>query len=165
MMIRKTLAIAAVSLFAFAVPAAAQGWLYEEEDNPFTGKKDAWASFTATKPTVGDQMVQPFMRLFVACLEGDLDYSIEAGAYIGNMSTPVRYRFDDAEPVTERWVPSNDGTAVFLPRTYKDFRKGIAEAEKFAFEVTDYRGVSYRSIFEGLSENRAVLDQVSAACK
>ena len=164
-MIRRMLAATAISLFAFVVPAAAQGWLYEEEENPFTGKKDAWASITATKPTIGDQMVQPFMRLFVACLEGDLDYSIEAGAYIGNSPTPVRYRFDEAEPVSERWVPSNDGTAVFLPRTSKDFRNGISDADMFAIEVTDFRGVSYLSVFEGLSENRAVLDQVSAACQ
>lgn len=110
------------AFFALVSPATAQGWLYGEEENPFSGMKDAWASTEATSPTIGGQVLQPRMRLFVGCLEGALDYSIETGAYIGNMAAPVRFRFDEDEPVFERWVPSNDGGAVFVPRQYKDFR-------------------------------------------
>lgn len=164
-MIQVTIAASVCTVLFATAPALAQGWLYGEEENPFTGKKDAWASILATKPTIGDQVLNPYMRLFVGCLEGELDYSIDAGAYIGNSPTPVRFRFDEATPVTERWVPSNDGSAVFVPRKYKDFRTGVAEADMLAFEVTDFRGVSYRSVFEGLAVNREVLDQVSAACE
>lgn len=164
-MILQALSLALVSVIALGSSVRAEAWLYGEEENPFTGKKDAWASLLASSPTVGGNVLEPQMRLFVACLEGDLDVSLNTGVYIGNDWYPVRYRFDEAEPIVEKWAASADGLGIFVPRKFKDFRAGLASASKVAIEVADFQGVTYRTIFEDLENNRGVIDKVAAACE
>jgi hypothetical protein len=164
-MILKALSFPLACLVAMSTSAVAEAWLYGEEENPFTGKKDAWASILASSPTIGGSVLEPQMRLFVACIEGDFDVSLNTGAYIGNDWYPVRYRFDEGEPIVEKWAASADGLAVFVPRKFKDFQAGLATASKVAIEVADFQGVTYRTIFEDIENNRGVIERVAAACE
>jgi secreted protein with Ig-like and vWFA domain len=143
----------------------AETWTYGEEVNPFTGKLDAWTSIQAISPTIGGQVLEPHMRLFLSCLEGNLDISLNTGVYIGNSRANVRYRFDESETIVEKWVPSADGLAVFVPRKFQDFRTGLSSASALTIEVVDFRGVAFRTVFEGLENNRTLLETVKATCE
>lgn len=157
--------LAVLVLAVSANPAFSSGWEYFSENNPFTGKEDQWAALVASGPTISpDGYPYGPMRLFVACLEGNFDVSVEVGTYVGSGKAAVRYRFDAAETIVERWAISNDGSAVFVPRSYRDFKAGLEASSDLAFEIADFRGVVFRAIFNDLEKNREVVEGVRIAC-
>ena len=63
--------------------------------------------------------------LIVRCSKdapGGYEIYITSKGYIGTHDRiAVEYRFDDNAPVSEYWGSSTDGTAAFLPSSYRDF--------------------------------------------
>lgn len=154
-----------MAFFSSIHDASAAGWIYNSEENPLTGGRDSWTSIQASGPTSGDTISDSPMLLYVSCLEGKLEVSLETGNYMGRGWLDVRYRFDEDGPISEKWISSNDGTALFVPSKYKDFRRGMRVANKLAIEVYDYRGVPFRTVFDSLLENSQFIDRVIEECK
>lgn len=154
--------IAAVFLGSSAYAA---GWEFSEEQNPLTGKPDLWVRLVAAEPTQGaGRGVPNHMVLYVACLEGQFDISVDTGEYMGRGRLRVRYRADESEAVTEDWFAGADGVTMFLPPKFKDFEAAINTAQKIAMEFKDYRGVSHRTLFDNLGKNRHTVGQIYRAC-
>ena len=106
------------------------------------------------------------LRMYIRCDgSGSTDIFVVFGAYLGNDRLKVRYKFDDNEPVSESWMSSTDGNAVFLPANYRDFRAGLLEADEVLFEGQDFRGSRYRASFKGLQNNTTDRDYILGGCK
>lgn len=78
---------------------------------------------------------------------------------------PVRYKFDDNELISENWFGSASGNGALLPNGYKDFRSQLQNSKRLVVEMTDYRGVGHRHIFEGLAKNKDELDFIMSGCE
>lgn len=128
-------------------------WVFIENSDDFTDKD---TSFVILDPKgyIPDDAPK---SLVVRC-DGRKGYEIYviANGYIGarNGRVPVRYRFGDEEPISERWSESTDGTAAFLPKSYNDFKKRLASGEDFIFEITDFRGNRAKSEFDNNIDER-----------
>ncbi|WP_372887142.1 hypothetical protein [Shimia sp.] len=124
-------------------------WTFVEQSDDFTNKNTSFISLTsdmAEKP-----MTDAPEALIVRCDGwGGTEVFVVTGGYIGSRNdfVPVRYKFGNNDPITERWHESTKGTAVFLPNGYRDFRKGLESGEDFIFEVTDYRGSREKARFK-----------------
>jgi len=156
------------ALFAFSISATSSGateWVYFEEANPLTRELDFWSSFRAKSATAQTNYGTKYMTIFAACIEGQLDISVNVEEYLGRGQIGVRYRVDEANIVSEQWRASADGTGVFVPRNFKDFRKGLQDGNTLAFGTVDYRGASYTTVFEGLDQGRANLTKVLTNCE
>jgi len=145
--------------------AHAMGWTFSEELNPLTGKPDMWVRLVAKEPTVGPSPSVPnHMVMYVACLEGQFNISVDTGEYMGRGRIQVRYRADENDPVTEDWAASGDGVVMFLPPSYKDFERSLNTAKTIAMEFRDYRRVRHRTLFDNIDKNRYTLSQIYRAC-
>ena len=142
-----------------------KGWVLMEDADAFSGKDTSYAYIESDK---ADMRMSDAPRIIVVRCDGSGGHEIYvvSNGYIGSLNDriPVRYIFDDGEPIRERWSESTDGTAAFLPNSYRDFRAGLQSGSKFVFEITDYRGTTQFATFEGLDGNREALDFVLNGC-
>lgn len=141
------------------------GWVLNAKTDEFSGRDTSYAYLESDK---ANMILSDAPSIIVVRCDGSGGHEIyvKTNGYIGarNGRIPVRYMFDDGEPVRERWNESTEGTAAFLPNSYQDFRTGLQSGSKFIFEVTDFRGTSHRATFEDLNGNRAALDFVLDGC-
>lgn len=137
-------------------------WVFVAKTDDFSDKDASYVILTA-EPPIGSDAPE---AILVRCDgRGGYDTIVVTNGYIGARDdrVPVRYRFGDSDPISERWSESTNGKAAFLPDGYQDFRRQLASGEDFIFEVTDFRGNRSRSSFKnGKSEK---LDFVMTGCK
>lgn len=142
------------------------GWRLVEDTDDFSGKNTSFAILESDK--IGLSITDAPIAAFVRC-DGDGGYYayVLSGGYIGARRgrMPVRYKFGEDEPVSERWNESTSGKAAFLPEGYRDFLSGLQGGEDFLFEITDYRGGTYSARFEGAGSGRDALDFVFGGCQ
>lgn len=141
------------------------GWQFVEQEDEFTNQTTSYVFLRSDQ--AGNSFSDAPSELVVRCDgNGGSEIFVVSNGYIGarNDSIPVRYRFGDDPPISERWNESTSGTAAFLPRGYQDFRAGLATRQDFIFEITDFRGSRYSASFDGLSVNDEMLDYVIDGC-
>ncbi|PRY74058.1 hypothetical protein CLV76_12455 [Marivita geojedonensis] len=110
--------------------------------------------------------MQDLNAIIIRCNgEGGTELYVVSDGYLGNDRLRVRYRFDDNEPISERWSPSTDGRAAFLPSGYRDFRSGLTSSESVLMEVEAFNGARHQGEFGGLSNNAEDRDFVMSGCK
>lgn len=142
------------------------GWQFIEQEDEFTNQNTSYVFLRSDH--AGDTFSDAPSELVVRCDgNGGSEIFVVSNGYIGarNDVIPVRYRFGDDPPVSERWNESTTGTAAFLPRGYQDFRAGLATRQDVIFEITDFRGSRYSAEFDGLSVNDEMLDYVLGGCR
>lgn len=98
---------------------------------------------------------------------GGFETYVISDGYLGGRDgrVPVRYRFGEEPPISERWFESTDGQAAFLPEGYRDFLNGLSSRADFIFEMTDFRGSTNLAKFVGLDKNASVLDFIQSGCR
>lgn len=142
------------------------GWILIEQMDDFT---NANTSYVVLRSDASGVIMSDAPEAMIARCDGNGGHEIyvKSGGYIGarNDLVPVRYRFGEAAPVSERWHESTTGTAAFLPNGFKDFRNGLRSGEDFVFEITDYNGTSSRARFENVSGNQSALEFVLNGCE
>lgn len=141
------------------------GWQFVAQEDDFTNQNTSYVFLRSDR--AGETFSDAPAQLVVRCDgSGGSEIFVVANGYIGarNDQIPVRYRFGENAPVSERWNESTSGTAAFLPRGYQDFRTGLATRQSFIFEITDYRGSRYSAEFDGVSVNEDMLEYVLSGC-
>ena len=107
--------------------------------------------------------------LIVRCSKdapGGYEIYITSKGYIGTHDRiAVEYRFDDNAPVSEYWGSSTDGTAAFLPSSYRDFRTQLQSADHLAFRWEDYQGTPSTAEFSDLEDRDGNLAYVMGGCE
>ena len=116
-------------------------WSFSERTDTFTDK-DTSSLYMASDYSGRRGDDAPESIIMRCDGEKSFDIYVVFDGYIGsaNDRVPVRYRFDGQEAVSERWSESTDGTAAFLPGSYKEFKAGLFSGANFVFEVSDYNG-------------------------
>jgi hypothetical protein len=125
-------------------------WRYTRQSDDFSNKDTSFITLESDKAHLS--ITDAPTALFVRCDgDGGTEVFVATGGYIGsrNNRVPVRYKFGDNDPISERWNESTKGSAVFLPNGFRDFRSGLESGESFLFEVTDFRGSRASARFEG----------------
>lgn len=136
-------------------------WVFVAKTDDFSDKDASYVILSAEPPIRSDAPE----AIIVRCDgRGGYDTLVITNGYIGarDERVPVRYRFGDSDPISERWIESTSGKAAFLPDGYQDFRKKLASGEDFIFEVTDFRGNRSKSSFKNAKSEK--LDFVMKGC-
>ncbi|MBY6163944.1 hypothetical protein KUV73_23890 [Mameliella alba] len=147
------------------VSAAVSKWLFVEKTDPFSGKETSYVVLESDKANA--RMTDAPVSTFVRCDgKGGHEIFVVSGGYIGSTrdTVPVRYKFGENEPISEKWGESTSGKAAFLPDRFRDFRAGLLTGESFVFEFTDFRGTRSNARFPEtpLSEK---FDHVIGGCQ
>lgn len=143
-----------------------QGWSFVEDRDDFTNRETSSAILESNRAGQSVARGSHPVALIVRCDgDGGTDIIVRVSGYIGNDRVPVRYKFGDDDPISERWTPSTTGSAIFLPSGFQDFRAGLEAAHDFVFEVTDFRGTSYSAVFQGAANNREHFDYTYNGCR
>ena len=137
-------------------------WQFVENFDSFNDKN---SSYVFLEPTSAVGSDDPKAVVVKCDAKGGYVIYVIANGYIGSRDDriPVRYRFGTNDPTTEKWSESTDGTAAFLPSSYKDFRTNLATGEDFIFEITDYNGGRSSSEFDNNKDEK--LEFVMGGCK
>lgn len=132
---------------------AISNWIFTESRDSFTGKNKS--SITLKSEANGEIGSHKPQALVLRCDgEGSYQTYMSVDGYIGRDSIRVRYKFGADTPVSEYWLGSAQGTAIFLPDRYSDFRKRLATGDDFVFEVTDFRDVASNAKFDNSITDR-----------
>jgi hypothetical protein len=100
--------------------------------------------------------------LTIRCVEKRLEALSTFDQYLGNDSRPVKFRIDQQLPEQESWSISAKGTAVFATES-ADFARQLMPAKKVLIEVSDYRGVTHRAMYEWVAGTEKI-GEVLRAC-
>lgn len=116
--------------------------------------------------TIGHRRVKP--RMFVRCQENKTAVGVDWMRFITsgdlNDRVKVRWRIDDRDPVTERWVMStNYETTGKWRGSGISMLRGWTGAERFIIEVTPHGENTIRARFD-VSGIDAVLWEISERC-
>ena len=125
-------------------------WVFVESKDEMTGKNDSYVYIEAPKKGGGSDAP----RAIILRCDTNGGYELlttSQGYWGGRDNIKITYKFGDNDPITERWSPSTDGTAAFLPDGYNDFRTALLTGDhtKIIIRVEDYQGSEYTSIFDG----------------
>lgn len=147
----KRVSIAVVALLAVPALAQAASWQLEEKQDPLTDESVSTAS-----------LLEGRQGAVVRCKKRNLDTYFNVGDYLGNKLIEVRYRVDKQPLVSDRWLPSADGTAVFASDE-ADVARQLLSGTTLVIEATDFRGQPHRATFnlEGAS---VAIEPVLRAC-
>jgi|GEM_PF-4473921 len=136
-----------VSIYAGDCAKLKDNWRLSEQKDDFTDEANYFATLSADNRDYGySQITAKPESIAVRCNSDKFDIYVNAG-FLGGDSIPVRYRFDDAPPISERWTSSTDNQSAFLPGSYRDFRNGLKTANKVVIELTDFRGSTGKATF------------------
>lgn len=141
--------------------ASESQWQFVEDFDSFNDKNSSYVFLEATSRVSGDDPKAVVARCDA---KGGYDIYVLSNGYIGarNNRIPVRYRFGENDPTTEKWNESTNGQGAFLPSSYQDFRTSLATGEDFIFEITDYSGSTSSSEFDNNKDEK--LDFVMGGC-
>jgi len=141
--------------------ASESQWQFVEDFDSFNDKNSSYVFLEATSRVSGDD---PRAVVARCDAKGGYDIYVMSNGYIGarNNRIPVRYRFGENDPTTEKWNESTNGKSAFLPSSYQDFRTSLATGEDFIFEITDYSGSTSSSEFDNNKDEK--LDFVMGGC-
>jgi hypothetical protein len=140
------------------------GWEFSEHRDAFSNKETSMVILESD--AVGETMSdKPALTIIRCDGKGSKEVIVRTHGYLGSDRIRVRYKFGDNDPILERWSPSTSGQAVFLPRGYKDFLKGIKTGESFIFEVTDFQGSRAMAEFINADKGKDDRDYVLNGCK
>ena len=141
--------------------ASESQWQFVEDFDSFNDKNSSYVFLEATSRVSGDDPKAVVARCDA---KGGYDIYVLSNGYIGarNNRIPVRYRFGQNDPTTEKWNESTNGQGAFLPSSYQDFRTSLATGEDFIFEITDYSGSTSSSEFDNNKDEK--LDFVMGGC-
>ncbi|WP_217810185.1 hypothetical protein [Salibaculum griseiflavum] len=138
-------------------------WVLVEQEDGFTEADISYVYLESAQAGTGMQNLD---ALLIRCNgEGGTEILIVSSGFLGNDRLRVRYRFDDNEPISERWSPSTDGQAAFLPSGYRDFRSGLTSSDGVLIEVEAFNGARHQGEFDGLRNNTEDRDFVLSGCK
>jgi hypothetical protein len=104
--------------------------------------------------------------LVVRCHDRITEAYVSLRTYIGAAEAlPVTYRIDDAAPIDARWMPSRDGSALFLanPALAVRFFRSLPADATLRLRVHDFQGRSGEFTF-ALGPIDEVRDRIAAAC-
>lgn len=146
--------------------ASDKGWVLSERRDSFTNADTSIAYLNSDKFHNSNIRSSHPTRLLVGCMEdGKVQIAVMFAGYVGSGRVAIRYKFDDNDPITERWIASSEGTAAILPDNFRDFRAGLQVSDTVIFEVTDFRGTRYEARFEGLQNNKENFDFTFNGCQ
>jgi hypothetical protein len=82
-------------------------------------------------------------RLMVRCLQNEIEAAISVGTPIQNeygeyRRVTVRVKFDEGEPLTQKWIESTSLTALFAPDPIL-FSEQLSNTKTFLFEFTPFQ--------------------------
>lgn len=153
-------------LFENLSSASDKGWALSERRDSFTNADTSIAYLISDKFHNSNIRSSHPTRLLVGCMEdGKVQIAVMFAGYIGSGRVAVRYKFDDNDSITERWIASSEGTAAILPDNFRDFRAGLQVSDTVIFEVTDFRGTRYEARFEGLQNSKENFDFTFNGCQ
>ncbi len=104
--------------------------------------------------------------LVVRCHDRVTEAYISMRTYIGTAEAlPITYRIGDAAPVDARWLPSRDGSALFLanPTLAMAFFRLLPADTTLRLRIRDFQGRSDEFTF-ALGPVDEVRDRIAAAC-
>lgn len=132
----------------FTDDASGSDWILEEQTDLVRGAITSYVFLEADQREFRDSP----QALFLRCDgEGSFEVVVSTTGFIGSSDRiQVTYRWNDDEPVSERWNSSTNGKAAFLPRGYRDFMSGLEAGGRLAFEWLDYRGGSSAAVWENV---------------
>ena len=129
-------------------------WKIDKSVDPFTDKV-VISTFTASAKNPSKIMV-------VRCEESKFSVFINFETYLGNLLVPIRYRLDKTKPVSDKWLASSDGMAVFASYD-RHLARLLMSANTFIIEATTNKGNKQLASFN-LSGSMAAIGQVMKRC-
>ena len=158
-MSRKCLLLVGTAILGIIAVSAAEAtshstWKIQKDTDPFT---DETVSVAMTFGSSSSSR-----SVVVRCKGTEFSAYVNFADYLSNDSVDVRYRLDKDQPVTERWSPSSDGTAVF-GRHQEHLARLLMKGSLFVIEAIDYRGVPHRASFK-LSGSSDAISPVLEQC-
>jgi len=125
-----------VSLFfVLASSAHSAGWTYDSTVDPFTDKKNSFASILTGSGFIS-----------FGCFAGEFEGKVSAGEYIGDKNVPdnFRYRVDKNEPVTMTMSPTskkhlyfNDVNSRFVGDILNGVEQVVIETKNYEFRPSN----------------------------
>ena len=131
-------------------PVAVTTWVFTENEDPIDGTNTSRAFVDADRQLNGRD--SPDFLMIRCDGTGGFDLFIGTQGYIGGRRDGVamEYRWGDNTPISERWSDSTNGTAAFLPSSYRDFLSGLRAGGELVVRWQDYRGNSYASRWDNV---------------
>lgn len=146
-----------------AVPYSGN-WYFQEAYDDFTDKD---SSFLMLSSDITGRRGRDYPSQIIMRCDSQNSFEIYAkfNGYVGarNNRVPIRFRFDGQEAVSERWSKSTDGTAAFLPSSYRQFKAGLFSGADFIFGVSDYNGSQSSAKFTNSVHPK--LEFIKSGCK
>jgi type VI secretion system protein VasI len=136
-------------------------WIVTTEVDPLDDSVHTFASLIADegKGRFGDDI-----QLTMGCDEGNLVVFIDWHSYFSDGYTSVDIRFDNASPVSSRWITfMNQATSPSLGNA-PEFAQQLIEAKRLVIQATPYRELPITAIFDltGIQQaSQKVLDGCS----
>lgn len=112
------------------------------------------------------EAVEGTSALVVRCHDRITEAYVSMRTYIGTAEAlPVTYRIDEAAAIDTRWLPSRDGSAVFLanPTLAMAFFRALPADATLRIRVRDFQGRSDEFTF-ALGPVDEVRDRIAAVC-
>lgn len=113
-------------------------WLYVEQIDLITDENTSFIVAEASDYPSLARASGVLIRCEASMPDG-VDVLLVADRYLGHSAEAERvtYRFDRAEPVTERWIPSTSRKTLFAPdRVASGFLSQMNAAEQVVFRVS-----------------------------
>lgn len=139
--------------------AAVGPWLLTDSLDPITDETIVVGVNHASNVT--SPVRQPYLA--VRCIGGKPDTYIAWQEYIGDENHRVIMRFDEEEPVSRIWSPSNDRTASFYRGDTLGFMYDLWRAEQVAVRTTPYADNPLTLVFK-LASGGDALVRIAKAC-
>jgi hypothetical protein len=146
--------------------AVSGGWRVSQEANAMDATKEAYISLDASNEI--EAVIGSYRpNLTIQCRKRHLDVAIALGNQVqsewGDYHThPVRVRFDDAKPASQRWIGATSGDALYSPNPTQ-LLKELSKTKTFLFEFTPFER-SPTTVTFSVPSFRKELDSVRDAC-
>lgn len=137
-------------------------WRVTTERSKIDDSTSVTAMLTAQEPiSIRYRQARPIAT--ARCREGDLDFYIDWGVFIGSSSQTVTARLDSEEAESLSWSVSTDHTATFYPGKKMEFFEQLANAKKLVVRTTPYSESSVITSFN-IAGFKNVLPALLKAC-
>jgi len=120
------------------VPSPAKGvglWVVSSERSKIDDSMTVTALITTSQPVaIGYKQVSP--TVVARCKEGEIDFYINWGMFIGVGDRPVTMRLDTDDARTDTWSVSTDYTATFYAGDRNVIFEALTKAKKLVVKTT-----------------------------
>ena len=113
------------------------------------------------------QAVEGTAALVLRCQDKVTEVYINLRTYVGGVEPlPIAYRFNDGTVTEARWIPSREGSAIFLgtPTLAIAFVRTLPDDATFYAKVRDFQGRTTDLSFK-LGPVSDIRDKIAAACQ